>query len=111
MKSNSLVIVSNEKIFKDKEIFLCDNIEMKSLPEGLNNFHNLIYIARTSKVKRSHVINVTKIKIASNIFSYILLILKTLKIPNAKYLIIAITPYTFFSFLVFFYLERNHFFG
>ena len=109
MKSNSLVIVSNEKIFKDKEIFFCDNIEMKSLPEGLNNFHNLTYIARTSKVKRSHVINVTKIKIASNIFSYILLILKTLKIPNAKYLIIAITPYTFFSFLVFFLFRKKPF--
>ena len=103
MKSNSLVIVSNEKIFRDKEIFFCDNIEMKSLPEGLNNFHNLTYIARTSKAKRSHAINVAKIKIASNIFSYILLILKTLKIPNTKYLIIAITPYTFFSFLVFFF--------
>ncbi len=109
MKSNSLVIVSNERIFKDKEIFFCDNIEMKSLPEGLNNFHNLIYIARTSKAKRSHVINISKIKIASNIFSYILLILKTLKIPNAKYLIIAITPYTFFSFLIFFLFRKKPF--
>jgi len=109
MKSNSLVIVSNEKIFRDKEIFFCDNIEMKSLPEGLNNFHNLTYIARTSKAKRSHAINVAKIKIASNIFSYILLILKTLKIPNTKYLIIAITPYTFFSFLVFFLFRKKPF--
>ncbi len=37
MKSNSLVIISNEKISKHYENFFCDNIEMKSLPEGLGN--------------------------------------------------------------------------
>ena len=109
MKSNSLVIISNEKIFKHYENFFCDNIEMKSLPEGLSNFHQITYIARTSKIKRSHTINLKKIQIASNIFSYIYFTLKTLKIPNAKYLIVAITPYTFFSFLIFFLFRKKVF--
>ena len=109
MKSNSLVIISNEKIFKHYENFFCDNIEMKSLPEGLSNFHQITYIARTSKIKRSHTINLKKIQIASNIFTYIYFILKTLKIPNAKYLIVAITPYTFFSFLIFFLFRKKVF--
>ena len=109
MKSNSLVIISNEKIFKRYENFFCDNIEMKSLPEGLGNFHQITYIARTSKIKRSHKINIKKIKIASNIFSYIYFIFKTLKIPNTKYLIVAITPYTFFSFLIFFLFRKKAF--
>ena len=51
---------------------------MKSLPEGLGNFHQITYIARASKIKRSHKINIKKIKIASNIFSYIYFIFKTL---------------------------------
>ena len=109
MKSNSLVIISNEKIFKHYENFFCDNIEMKSLPEGLSNFHQITYIARTSKIKRSHKINLKKIQIASNIFTYIYFTLKTLKIPNAKYLIVAITPYTFFSFLIFFLFRKKVF--
>ena len=39
MKNDPLVIISNEKIFKDDDNFFCDNIEMKSLPEGLNNLN------------------------------------------------------------------------
>ena len=109
MKNNSLVIISNEKIFQQNEIFFCDNIEMKSLPEGLGNFHQITYIARTSKIKRSHTINLKKIKAASNIFTYIYFILRTLKIPNAKYLIVTITPYTFFSFLIFFLFRKKTF--
>jgi|TARA_B100001964_G_scaffold34657_1_gene36977 glycosyltransferase involved in cell wall biosynthesis len=109
MKNNSLVIISNEKIFKHYENFFCDNIEMKSLPEGLGNSYDITYIARASKIKRNHPINLKKIKIASNIFAYVFLILKTLKIPNAKYLIIAITPYTFFSFLIFFLFRKKPF--
>ena len=63
MQSNPLVIISNERIFKQHENFFCDNIEMKSLPEGLGNFHLVTHIARASKIKRSHVINLKKIKI------------------------------------------------
>ena len=109
MKNNSLVIISNERISKQQDNFFCDNIEMKSLPEGLSNYREITYIARASKVKRNHLINVKKINVASNIFSYIFLILKTLKISNAKYLIIAITPYTFFSFLIFFLFRKKPF--
>ena len=90
MKSNSLVIISNEKISKRDENFFCDNVEMKSLPEGLNNFHKITYIARKSNTERFHSINLKEIRLASNIFSYISFILKTFKIPDAKYLIIAI---------------------
>ena len=109
MKSNSLVIISNERIFRQKENFFCDNIEMKSLPEGLGNFHQITYIARKSSIKRSHSINLKEIKLSSNIFSYIFSILKTFKIPNVKYLIIAITPYTFFSFLTLFLFRKKAF--
>ena len=68
MKNDPLVIISNEKIFKDDDNFFCDNIEMKSLPEGLNNLNKIIYIGRASKIKRSHTIKIKNIKIATNIF-------------------------------------------
>ena len=32
---NRLVIISNESIFKDNGTFYCDNIDFKSIPEGL----------------------------------------------------------------------------
>ena len=70
MKSNSLVIISNEKIFKHHENFFCDNIEMKSLPEGLGNFHQITYIARTSKIKRCHKINVEKLEYLQRITTH-----------------------------------------
>ena len=86
----SIVIINNEKCLEANKQVYCENIEMKSLPEGLGNFHQITYIARTSKIKRSHKINIKKIKIASNIFSYIYFIFKILKFINTKYLIIAI---------------------
>ena len=109
MKNDPLVIISNEKIFKDDDNFFCDNIEMKSLPEGLNNLNKIIYIGRASKIKRSHTIKIKNIKIATNIFSYILLVIRALKISNAKYLIVTITPYTFFSFLAFLLFGKKPF--
>lgn len=109
MKKNSLIIISNERTFKKEDNFFCDNIEMKSLPEGLSNFYDITYISRISKVSRSHAIDLKKISAASNIFTYIYLIFKTIKIPNAKYLMIAITPYTFFAFLVFFLFRKKPF--
>ena len=109
MSYNNLVIINNEKISNEKNSFYCDNIDIKSIPESLNKNFNVTVIARNSKVKRSHQISLEKIEIASNIFSFLSSVLKTFKKNKASYLIISITPYTFFSYLLLFFFRKKIF--
>ena len=104
---NPLVIINNEKIFKDNDSYYCDNLDLKVLPEGLNNYNKVHYIVRTSKKKGGQKIDLKDIKAASNIFKFIYFVIKTFKIPNARYLLICITPYTFFSFLVLYLFKKK----
>ena len=106
---NKLVIISNESIFKDDNIFYCDNIDMKSIPEGLKKNFEVLLIGRKSKVKRSHKIDLLKVKMASNMFSFLIDIFKTFKNKEKKYLLISITPYTFLASLLLFIFRKNFF--
>ena len=94
---NKLFIISNESIFNYKGSFFCDNIDLKSTPEGLNNKFEVNLIGRKSKKIRSHKINIQNIKIYKNFLSYFLGIFRSLKEKHAKYLIISISPYTFIA--------------
>ena len=110
MNSNKkLIIISNEKVSTSKEKIYCDNIDMKSIPEGLSKNYEVLMISRKSNIKRFHQINIEKIKLASNIFTFLFSILKTLKYKEASYLIISITPYTFFSYLLLFIFRKKIF--
>ena len=90
-----LFIFSNEQVFSQDEKFYCDNIDLKSSPEGLNKRFEVNLFARKSHKKRSHEIKIRKIKIFNNLFSYISSAIAASKINDSKYLIISITPYTF----------------
>ena len=62
MNKENLAIISNEKTFLDKNGFFCDNIDMKSIPEGLNKNFNLQLFVRNSKIERyAHTINLKNI--------------------------------------------------
>ena len=99
---NQLVIINNESIFQDNDVFLCDNVDMKSIPDGLSRNFEVTMISRKSNIKRFHQINLREIKLTSNIFTYLFSILKTFKQKEKKYLLISITPYTFFAYLILF---------
>jgi glycosyltransferase involved in cell wall biosynthesis len=90
-----LFIFSNESILSHEEKFFCDNIDLKTTPEGLNKKFEINLFGRKTKKNRSHEIKIKKIKIFSNIFSYISSVIKSTKQEDAKYLIISISPYTF----------------
>ena len=90
-----LFIFSNESIFTQEEKYFCDNIDLKSSPEGLNKKFEVNLFGRKSYKKRTHEIKLKKIKIFSNIFFYLSEVIKSTKIENTKYLIISISPYTF----------------
>ncbi|MDB9760762.1 glycosyltransferase [Pelagibacteraceae bacterium] len=92
-----LFIISNESIFNYEESFFCDNIDLKSTPEGLNNKFEVNLIGRKSKKIRSHKIDIKNIKTYRNILSYLLGIIRSLKEKNTKYLIISISPFTFIA--------------
>ena len=106
---NKLVIINNEKVFSEKNLFYCDNIEMKSLPEGLGKNFDISMILRKSKIQRSHQIKVNKINLSSNIFNFLLNIYKTFKNKETNYLLISITPYTFLAHFILLIFKRKIF--
>ena len=108
MSYKNLVIIDNEKISKKGNSFYCDNFEVK-ISEDFKKVFNVTVIARKSKINRASQINLEKIEIASNIFSFLFNIFKTFKKNKTNYLIIAINPYTFFACL-FLLLFRKKFF-
>jgi len=109
MLYKDLVIINNEKFFKENDNFYCDNLDLKILPEGLNDYHQVQYIVRSSKKKKDQKINLKDIKVAPNILKFVYFVFKTFKIPNVTYLLVCITPYTFFSFLILFLFRKRVF--
>ncbi len=95
-----LFIFSNEKIFSQNNQFFCDNIDLKSSPEGLNKEFEVNLFGRKSAQKRTHQIKIKKIKTFSNIFTYVSSLIDSTKNKDSKYLVISISPYTFIICLV-----------
>ena len=108
MKKN-LYVISSEKIFKENDYFYCDNIDMKSTPEGLNKFFNVKIIAKNSPIKRSHKIKISSIQIFSNLISYVFNIFKTYQKDKNLYLIVSLTPYTFLASIILKFLGHKPF--
>ena len=109
MTYKNLVIINNEKVFKENNSFYCHNLDLKIIPEGLSEYHEVQYIVRNSNKKGSQKINLNNIKIAPNILKFIYYVFKTLKIKNTKYLLVCITPYTFLSFLILLLFKKKIF--
>jgi len=108
-KNRKLLIISNEKVCLDKNKFYCDNIDMKSIPENLAKNFDITLILRKSKIERSHLISLDKIKLSSNFLSFLFSIYKNFKDKNMNYLIISITPYTFLAYLLLFIFRKKTF--
>ena len=92
-----LFIISNESVFESENKYFCDNLDMKSTPEGLDSSFEVNIIARKSKKPRFHEINIKNIISTTSVFSFLKEVIKTSKVDNSKYLIISISPYTFLA--------------
>ena len=90
-----LFIFSNESVSTQDGKFYCDNIDLKSIPEGLNKKFDVNFFARKSKKKGIHEIKIKKITVFNNLLSYITSAVAAAKVEDSKYLIISISPYTF----------------
>jgi glycosyltransferase involved in cell wall biosynthesis len=102
-----LTIISNDSVYKNKGTYYCDNIDSKSIPEGLSKNYEIINIARESKIERSIEINIKNTITNSNIFSFLYSLFKTFKEKKSKYLLISISPYTFFASLLLIIFKKN----
>ncbi len=92
-----LFIISNEAIYENNNLFFCDNKDLKSTPEGLEKNFEVNLIARKSNIKRSHKINIKNIKIFGSLISFLREIVLSFKNKKTNYLLISISPYTFFA--------------
>ena len=90
-----LFIFSNESISVEDGKFYCDNLDLKSTPEGLNKKFEVNLLGRKSIKKRSHEIKIKRTKVFNNIFSYLSEVKSASKNKDCKFLIISISPYTF----------------
>ena len=90
-----LFIFSNENISIEDNKFYCDNLDLKSTPEGLNKKFEVNLLGRKSFKKRAHEIKIKRIRAFNNIFSYLSEVKNASKNENSKFLIISISPYTF----------------
>ena len=77
---SNLVVLNNEKISKKNNKFYSRNFNFKILPEGLNKFFNVQYIARKSNTDEHHELNLQSVKIASNIIQFVIMCSPLLKI-------------------------------
>ena len=102
-----LFIISNESVYENDKKFFCDNIDLKSTPEGLSGSFEVNLIARRSKKIRNHFINLDKIKIYSSFISFISAVIKSTKNNNSKYLLISLSPYTFFACIILWLLKKK----
>ena len=107
---NKLIIITNESIYFDEnKKYFCDNIDLKSIPEELNNFTEVTIVGRLSKIKRTKEIKINNIKLFSNIFSFLYFISKNCKTKDFRYLIISLSPYTFLASVLLKFFSRKHF--
>ena len=57
-----LFIFSNERIYLQNGKFFCDNLDLKTTPEGLNKRFEINLFGRKSTKQRTHEIKIKKVK-------------------------------------------------
>ena len=106
MKTN-LYVISSEKIYFNNGNFFCDNLDIKSTPEGLSKYFNVNLISKKTSISKKHQINLKFIKIYKNTFAYIFNIIKSAKVKNTKYFIISLSPLTFMACIILKFLKKT----
>lgn len=104
-----LIIISNEKFYAEEKNYFCDNIAEKSLPDGLNDKFEVTIIGRSTYVKRAHQLETKNIESYKFLISYLIAIFKKIRKEEAKFLILSISPYTFFASLLFIFFKCKPF--
>ena len=107
--SINLVIISNEKFYIKENNFYCDNVAEKTLPDGLNKTFNIEVIARSTNLKRAHELTFKNVILFKSLIFYLLEVAKKIREKNNKFLILSISPYTFFATILFVFSGKKPF--
>jgi glycosyltransferase involved in cell wall biosynthesis len=100
----------NERIYSDQYSFYSENIDCKSIVEGLKEKFDTKLFARKTIIKKNNKLQFNNIYLSNNIFIYLFKIFLSIKDKRDNiYLIISITPYTFFAYLILFLFTKNIF--
>ena len=92
-----LFIITNEKLQEKNGHFFCDNIDIKTTPEGLKNYFDVQLFARESKDPRTHSINLDNVKSFKSLLSFLIAIIKIPDVKNTEFLLISLSPFTFLA--------------
>lgn len=104
-----LYIFGNEKIQKRGSQYFSANVDFKTIIQGLSkNFKTYLIARLSSKKENFRIEDKGRIVACSTFISYIFQIILSLKnFKRHKYLIISITPFTFFAYIVIFFFTNK----
>ncbi len=104
-----LIIISNERVsVSSSNQFKSTNLDLKILPDELSSKYDVECIFRRSKEEQNHAYNLQSIKAETNILFFLWQVLKTINNKDNRYLIVAVSPYTFLSFLFLFLFRKKN---
>lgn len=105
-----LNIIMNERIYNDLSFFYSENIDCKSIVEGLKEKFDIKLFARKTIIKQNNKLHFYNIFLSNNFLVYLFRVFLSLKNKSKSiYLIISITPYTFCAYLILFFFSKNIF--
>jgi glycosyltransferase involved in cell wall biosynthesis len=105
-----LNIIMNERVYNDQLSFYSENIDCKSIVEGLKEKFDVRLYARKTISKKNNKLQFSNIFLSNNIFVYLFRIFLSLNNKvNSAYLIVSVTPYTFCAYLILFFFSKNIF--
>ena len=93
-------LVTNESLNFEKDDYFCNNIEIRTLVEGLNKRCFTQLFGRFSKKTKSHRILNRNIIYKKNIISFLISIYKEFKTERSIFLVVSLSPYTFLSIIL-----------
>ncbi len=96
MIKKKLIIITNEKIFQEGEKSFCNNIDIKTTSENLNKNFEVLLFGRKSLKKTNHKIDINSIIVCSGLIGLFKNIKQLISERETKFLIISLTPFTFF---------------
>ena len=109
LNDKELIVISNEKVNLNSNGFFCDNLDIKTILEGLSKKFKILFCCKFSKEKRLVKFNIKETIAIKNLFDFIKCIYLIIKIKNKKILYISIHPFSFCFFLTLSLFRKNSF--
>ena len=101
-----IFVFTCEKIFVKENKFYCENVDIKTIIEGLSQNHSVKVVSRLTKNEKKYNIDINKIYALKNFLEIFLLIFKQKK---KFFIFIDINPFNFLFFISSFFVKKKNF--